>query len=45
VALVEVQRAEEAAASITEVYQHTTGRAGAAYVCTPSDGVHARWVV
>jgi galactokinase len=43
VALVAADRARQAATSITEAYQRTTGRAGTAEICTPSDGTHVRW--
>jgi galactokinase len=41
VALVEAEKAEAAVQVIAERYQRATGRVGAAYICTPSDGVHA----
>lgn len=38
VALVETPQAEQAAETIIEQYQRSTGRMGAAYICTPHDG-------
>ncbi|WP_405113942.1 galactokinase [Micromonospora sp. NBC_01405] len=43
VALVRTERATSAATAITGRYRRATGRAGNAYICSPSDGVHVRW--
>jgi galactokinase len=43
VALVAVERAERAAAAISERYTEATGRAGSAFICAPSDGTHISW--
>jgi galactokinase len=45
VALVEAAHAAAAAPAIAARYREATGRAGAVYICAPSDGVQARWVV
>jgi hypothetical protein len=45
VALVEAARAAAAAPAIAERYHGATGRPGRVYICAPSDGVQARWVV
>jgi galactokinase len=43
VALVEAERASEAATLIGERYALESGRSGAAWVCTPSQGTHVAW--